>query len=188
VGTSGGGSSNQPEHLHDDMIKEYYQIADIVSAFDQRLLTIKSWGVTFALATLGLGFQQNHYGLFLVAAASGLAFWLIEASVKMHQMRYYPRMGDIEVTAFELYGQQTSQGRASSPLIDWSWHTAGPRVRGGASKGDPHLPQPWKDINDKPGANRWVWLYPHVALPHVATVGLGAVLFVLGVAGTFGPI
>src|SRR5690349_9417546 len=96
-------------HLHDDLMTEYYRI----SGFDQRLLTVKSWGVTFSLATLGLGFQQDHYGLFLVAAAGGLAFWLIEGSIKLHQMRYYPRMGDIEVLAHELYGEETSRGRVS---------------------------------------------------------------------------
>jgi hypothetical protein len=176
------------DYLHGDLMTEYYRIADIVAAFDQRLLTVKSWGVTFALATLALGFQQDHYGLFLVAAAGALAFWLIEASVKLHQMRYYPRMGDIEVIAHELYGQDTTHGVASSPLIDWSWFTAGPRIRGGASKGDPRVPRPWTDINDEPGGNRWIFLYPHVALPHAIAVALGAVLFVLGLTGAFGPI
>ena len=87
------------EQIHDDLKEEYYTLTDIVTSFDQRLLTIKGWGVTFSLATLALAFQQNHYGLFLVAAASALAFWVIEGSVKLHQMRYYPRMGDIEVAA-----------------------------------------------------------------------------------------
>jgi hypothetical protein len=167
---------------------EYYRIADIVAAFDQRLLTVKSWGVTFALATLALGFQQDHFGLFLVAAAGGVAFWLIEASIKLHQMRYYPRMGDIEVIAYELYREDTTSGVASSPLIDWSWYTAWPRIRGGASKGDPRVPRRWKDVNDEPGANRRIMLYPHVALPHAIAVALGTVMFVLGLVGVFGPI
>lgn len=177
----------RPDYLHGDLMTEYYRIADIVAAFDQRLLTVKSWGVTFALATLALGFQQDHFGLFLVAAAGGVAFWLIEGSIKLHQMRYYPRMGDIEVVAHELYGQETAAGVASSPLIDWSWYTAWPRIRGGASKGDPRVPQPWKDVNDE-GAQRWILLYPHVALPHAIAVLLGGVLFVLGLVGVFGPI
>jgi hypothetical protein len=167
---------------------EYYRIADIVASFDQRLLTIKSWGVTFALATLALGFQQNHFGLFLIAAASGLAFWLIEASIKLHQMRYYPRMGDIEVISYQLFGEDAAGGRVSTPLIDWSWYTAWPRIRGGRSKGDPRTPIPWKDINDSPGANRRIMLYPHVALPHAITVVLGTALFGFGLAGSLGPI
>ncbi len=177
-----------PEYLHGDLMTEYYRIADIVASFDQRLLTVKSWGVTFSLATVALGFQQDHYGLFLVSAAAAAAFWLIEGSIKLHQMRYYPRMGDIEVIAYELYGQNTGRGRASSPLIDWSWFTAWPRLVGGASKGDPHTPSPWKDVNDQLGANRRTLFYPHVALPHAIVVVLGAVLFTLGLGGVFGPI
>jgi hypothetical protein len=183
-----GVQDREASHLHDDLMVEYYRIADIVSAFDQRLLTIKSWGVTFSLATLALGFQQDHFGLFLVAAAGGMAFWAIEGSNKLHQMRYYPRMGDIEVIAYELYGEETSRGRVSAPLIDWSWYTSWPRIRGGAAKGDPRVPVAWKDTNDQPGANRRIMLYPHVALPHAITVALGLVLFMLGLMGVFGPI
>jgi hypothetical protein len=63
-------------------------------------MTVKSWGVTFALATLALGFQQEHYGLFPRSGGRRCPrFWLIEASIKLHQMRYYPRMGDIGVIA-----------------------------------------------------------------------------------------
>jgi len=97
-----------PAHLHDDLMAEYHRLAEIVAGFDQRLLTVKSWGVTFSLATLALGFQQNQYGLFLVAAASALGFWVIEGSSKAHQMRYYPRMRDIEAIAHELYGVDTT--------------------------------------------------------------------------------
>src|SRR2546423_9362592 len=125
------------EHvLHDDLQAEYAKLVDIVTSFDQRLLTIKGWGVTLSLASLGLGFQQNHYGLFLVAAASGLAFWVLEATTKMHQIRYYPRMGDIEFIAYELFRVEAPSGPASSPLIDWGWYPAGPRVRKWPSNGD----------------------------------------------------
>jgi hypothetical protein len=177
-----------PDYLHADLMTEYYRIADTVASFDQRLLTVKSWGVTFSLATVGLGFQQDHYGLFLVAAAAAAGFWLIEGSIKLQQMRYYPRMGDIEVIAYELYGQPTTRGTASSPLIDWSWFTSWPRIVGGDSKGDPRIPRPWLDVNDKPGTNRRLYFYPHVALPHAIVVGLGGVLFTLGLLGVFGPI
>jgi hypothetical protein len=88
--------------LHDDLHAEHAKLTDIVSGFDERLLTIKGWGVTLSLASLAFGFQQDHYGLFLVAAVSGLAFWMLEAVTKGHQIRYYPRMGDIEWIAYEL--------------------------------------------------------------------------------------
>lgn len=180
-----GGTS---DNLHDDLMTEYYRIADIVAAFDQRLLTVKSWGVTFALATLALGFQQGHYGLFLVAAASALSFWLIETSLKLHQTRYYPRMGDIEVIAYEQFSRVTTTGVVSAPLIDWSWFTAPPRVLGGRLKGDPRTPARWPDVNESPGRSSRMLLYPHVALPHVMVVILGSVLFVVGLFGVFGPI
>ena len=80
------------DRLHDDLQAEYAKLVDIVTGYDQRLLTIKGWGVTLSLASLGFGFQQGHYGLFLVAAASGLAFWAVEATTKIHQIHYYPRL------------------------------------------------------------------------------------------------
>lgn len=64
------GGSADGDQLHNDLIEEYYKLTDIVTAFDQRLLTIKGWGVTLSLFSLGLGFQNDHYGLFLVAALS----------------------------------------------------------------------------------------------------------------------
>lgn len=68
--------------------------------------------------------------MFLVAAAGALGFWLIEGSTKSHQIRYYPRVSDIETIAHELYGEHTMQGTASSPLINWGWQTAAQRIWG----------------------------------------------------------
>jgi len=76
----------------------------------------------------------------------------------------------------------------SSPLNDWSWFTAPPRVHGGHPKGDPQTPTRWPDINNDPGRNRRILLYPHVALPHVIVVVLESILFVLGLLDVFGPI
>jgi hypothetical protein len=172
--------------VHDDLQAEYGKLVDIVTAFDQRLLTIKGWGVTFSLASLGLGFQQDHYGLFLVAAASGLAFWLLEATTKMHQIRYYPRMGDIEYITYQLFSVETPSGPASSPLIDWGWYTAGPRLRRWPSKGDPRVPRPWPA--EQQGRPLRPWLFAHVAFPHLVAFMLGMILFTLGLMGVFGPV
>jgi hypothetical protein len=43
----------------------------------------------------------------------------------MHQIRYYPRMGDIEFISYELFRVETPNGPASSPLIDWGWGSSG---------------------------------------------------------------
>lgn len=154
---------------------------------------------------MALGFQQKHYGLFLLAAAGALGFfWLIEASTKSHQLRYYPRMGDIEAIAYDLFGRRTTKGIASSPpLIDWGWSSAAQRLWGVAPnrsavalslrprtihEKDPHVPKPWDDVNSKPGVLNYILLWPHVALPHAIAVLLGLVLFVLGLFGAFGPI
>ncbi len=46
--------------------KEYYALFDIINKYDDRFITIKSWGVTLSMAALGTGFQFGHYGLFLI--------------------------------------------------------------------------------------------------------------------------
>lgn len=177
--------------LHDDLIGEYNKLADLVTSFDQRLLTIKGWGVTLSLASIGLGFQQDHYGIFLVAALGGLSFWIVEATTKSHQLRYYPRMGDIEVACYELFRVEGESGSTSSPLIDWSWYTAQRRVRGGPKKGEPRTPQRWPDENPLSAGRRVrssTIFYPHVMFPHVIAMVAGMVLFVVGLAGGLGPI
>lgn len=100
--------------------QEYFALVKVVSDFDQRLLTIKSWGVTLSLVALGLGFQYSAYGFFLVAAASSLAFWIIEGAVKRHQMRHDPRMREIEINRYVAEGESTHEtyllhGLAASP-------------------------------------------------------------------------
>jgi len=102
--------------------QEYFAIVKAVDDLDQRLITIKGWGVTLSLVALGLGFQYNAYGFFLVAAASSVAFWIIEGTVKRHQMRYYPRMREIELNRYLAAGESTPT--TSSPRIDWSWNGA----------------------------------------------------------------
>jgi hypothetical protein len=187
VNRSGSADEADLKLLHDDLMNEYLKLVDLVSGLDQRLLTIKGWGVTLSLASLGLGFQQDHYGLFLVAALSGLAFWIVEGSTKFHQVRYYPRMGDIEVAMYELYSVRGPDGAlVSSPLIDWSWYTASARVGPGRPKGEPRVPQRWPDERSSYARNPM--LYIHVMFPHVVAVAAGLTLFIVGLSGGLGPI
>lgn len=83
---------------------EYFALVKSVADFDQRLLTVKGWGVTLSLAALGLGFQYRAHGFFLIAAASSLAFWVIEHAGKRHQMRHYVRIREIEVNQYRRAG------------------------------------------------------------------------------------
>jgi len=157
--------------------QEYFALVKVVGDFDQRLITIKGWGVTLSLAALGLGFQYRAYGFFLVAAASSLAFWLIEGTVKRHQMRHYPRMREIEVNHYISTGESTRA--ISSPRIDWSWQQAEKILRGKRA-GAAVSP------SGSTLGYRLSWGLPHVFLPHVITFAVGAALFVLGFTGCLG--
>ena len=108
----------------DKLLREYYEVFQTVNEFDKRLLTVKGWGVTLSLAALAWGFQYAHYGLFLVAALSGFAFWLIEGVMKRHQMRYYLRMREIEVLQYKHASSENARA-LTSPRIDSSWSHAG---------------------------------------------------------------
>jgi hypothetical protein len=69
-------------------------------------------------------------------------------------MRYYPRMGDIEVISFDLWhGGRTQRARVVAAYRLELLLRLAPLARR-KSKGDPRRPRPWKDINDQPGANR----------------------------------
>jgi len=170
--------THDPKRLLDDMSKEYYAIVDIVSGFDQRLMTIKGWSVTVSLAALGLAFQQGHYALFGLAAGTGLVFWIIDILTKRHQIRYYPRMRNIEVTAFELNNVKLGDKQIlSAPRVDWTWSLP-------AKDLDPDLrdkqPVPYTQDEVRKLRRRVPWL-GNVMLPHLVAVVLGLVLFVLAV-------
>jgi hypothetical protein len=159
--------------------KEYYEILKIVGDFDGRLLTVKGWGVTLSLATLGWGFQYGHYGLFVVAALSGFGFWLIEGTMKRHQMRYYLRMREIEVLQYQRAGADGKE--FSSPRIDSSWSYAGQLYEGKLTA--ERQPRP---VRGPRKSYRYVWLFPHVFLPHLVSVLAGLILFVYGIRGSLG--
>jgi hypothetical protein len=96
----------------------------------------------------------------------------------MQQVRYYPRMGDIEFIAYELFRVHTDSGPASSPLIGWGWMTAGQRVRKEKSKGDPREPHPWP--KDLVGCPFRPWMWAHVAFPHLVALVMGRFCSCLG--------
>ena len=162
-------------------LQEYFALVKIVSELDQRLLTIKSWGVTLSLVALGLGFQFQSYGMFFVAAVSSFAFWGLEGAMKRHQMRYYPRMRQIEINRSSRTSEE--ERHLSAPLIDWSFTEANNLLRGELSKID-HIPQPT-------GENKWytrTWLLPPVWIPHAITFLIGSFLFLLGLYRNFEPL
>jgi|SRR5262245_44885047 len=157
--------------MDDAELQEYFALEKAISEFDQRLLTVKGWGVTLSLAGLGFGFQYRSYGLFLVSAVSSVAFWTLEGTIKRHQMRHYFRMLQIEVS------RHTHQ--LSAPRIHWSWMQARKYFSGTLGAKDD---QPTLNRGEHKGY-RLAWLLPHVALPHAITFALGGLLFLLGYCG-----
>jgi hypothetical protein len=153
--------------------QEYFTVHEAINNFDQRLLTIKGWGVTLSLVAFGLGFQYRAYGFFLVAAASSLAFWAIEAATKRHQMRHYVRIREIEVNRY--LRSPDEEKKYSVPRIYWSWVLAQAIYKGVS----PHRLEKVEPLRLRRGY-RFSFMFPHVALPHAITLLLGLILFILG--------
>lgn len=172
------GMKHQPEltsrqnALREDLNKEYYALVGAVSGYDGRFMIIKGWSVTLSLAALGLGFQQQHYALFALAAATALAFWFLDVLMKGYQMRYYGRMRDIEVAAYHINAVELGDlGLVSSPRIDMAW---GYRGHEQDWRTDAPKRRDAKEIRD---LLRQRYLMPQVLLPHAVAVVLGFALF-----------
>jgi hypothetical protein len=167
---------NAGDALRKDLGTEYYALMRAVAEFDGRLMIEKVWSVTLSLAGLGLGFQQGHYALFALASGTALAFWFIDGTMKRHQMRYYPRMRDIEVAAFHLNHLKLGDQTVSSPEVDWYWKFAGkgPDIR--LDTPSRRTPEEIRKLLRKA-----LWMV-HVLLPHAVAVVLGLVLFVCALA------
>jgi hypothetical protein len=150
-----------------------------VSDFDARLMVIKGWSVTLSLAALGLGFQQQHYALFALGALTALGFWFLDLLVKTFQVRYYPRMRDIEYVSSKLNSTSIPGiGQVSSPRIDMYWS-----YRGGSPSEDWRGDEPQR--MDAAMVHRLVgvkpWFMPQVLLPHWVAIIVGTGLFVAAV-------
>ena len=109
-------------------MEEYALLFETVNQFDERLMVIKGWGITFSLATLVVAIQKRSPQIVWVVGLSAMCFWALEAEMKYHQSSYYPRMRALEITMAELKpaaqagcfhtGDET---KVKTPLIDWSW-------------------------------------------------------------------
>lgn len=170
-----------PATGEDALLREYYEILKVVGDFDGRLMTVKGWGVTLSLAALAWGFQYSKLGLFLVAALSGLGFWVIETTMKRHQMRYYFRMREIEVLQYQR-SKETGTAAFSTPRIDSGWSYAGLLYAGTARS--EYVPTA---VTGPRLSYTMAFLFPHVFLPHLLSVVAGVGLFLAGRAGLLGP-
>ena len=161
--------AERKSRLREDLTKEYYALLDVISNYDGWLLIVKGWSVTLSLAALGLGFQQRHYALFLLAAVTGAAFWLLDGLMKGFQYRYYIRMREIEYTAYlvnaAVLGGEYGDLKISAPRIDMTWDFKGyPVDKDGKALPIPPLLMPlwlWRRIlklDEKPRLMPlWVW-------------------------------
>ena len=170
------------EAFRQDAKAEYYAILDVITGFDQRIMIVKGWSVTLSLAALGLGFQQGHYALFALAGATALAFWFVDTLLKWHQMRYYSRMRDIEVTSFHLNHLTVAGLEVSSPRIDWYWGFRGAPGAEDWRATEPRRRTP-EEIHRTLRSAPW---QPHVLLPHAVAVLIGLLLFIGAVANVSG--
>jgi hypothetical protein len=152
-------------------LQEYFKLVDLVTECDKRLLTVMGWGVTLSLTAIGLGFQYKQWGFFLLSSASSVAFWLIEASLKSYQMRFYPRMREIEV--FCCLTSPECEAKFSTPRIDWSWSGAHQQLLGLAGP-EPREPA----LRGQSMGYKRRYAVPTVALPHFVAFALGFVLTV----------
>ena len=166
--------------LHRNLLEEYYAIMKVVSEYDSRLMIIKGWSVTLSLAGIGLAFSEGHYSLFALAAFSAGGFWYVETLMKQHQLHYYARMRDIEVSSFHLEHLNIVGRLMSAPQIDWSWG-----FNGKSDTPLPDRPQRRSPAEVRTLLARAPWM-PWVAIPHALAVVLGVLLFVLALTGTPG--
>lgn len=173
------GINARQDALRADLNKEYYALMGVVSEYDGRLMIIKGWSVTLSLAALGLGFQQGHYALFGLGAATALAFWSLEILMKGYQMRSYSRMRDIEVAAYHINAVELERlGLVSAPRVDMSWGYRG-------QEKDWRTDAPERREATEIRRQRWLrFVIPNVWLPHAVAVLLGVYLFIAAINDT----
>ncbi|EPG72602.1 hypothetical protein LEP1GSC058_0890 [Leptospira fainei serovar Hurstbridge str. BUT 6] len=133
------------------ILQEYLHLHKTVEAFDSRGLTIKAWSVTLSMAGIGTAILDSTYSILLLSAGSAFLFWIIEGLWKSFQYAYYLRIRMIE-------GYFSGENKTLTPFqISTSWSTS---WRAGG----------WKRLF-------WILTWPHIFLPHLATVLAGPLLY-----------
>lgn len=84
------------KELGDRLQAEYLHLQKVIEDFDGRVITIKAWSISFSLVAFLGAFAAHSDGALLIASASALLFWFIEAYWKRYQFVYYRRCNDIE--------------------------------------------------------------------------------------------
>ena len=136
---------------------EYFHLQKTVEDFDGKALTIKAWSVTFSMAVLVGAFTSHSKYVFLIASAASLLFWILETLWKSFQLGYYRRIEAIEA-------HFRTPGSPMPPFqVNEAWM------------------ERWR-ATPKSEVWRMGW-WPHIALPHAATVVGGIALFFMANLG-----
>ncbi len=137
-----------------DLLKaEYLHLQSTIEGSDAKALTIKAWSITFSFAAFGVAFANDSKIIFAIAACGSAVFWLLEATWKMFQIAHYERIYEIE----RYFRSEVNQ---IEPL---------------------QITASWKKEFKKAGFYKLfkVMCWPHVFLPHLIVVIIGASLFLV---------
>ena len=141
------------EQLRNAFQAEYLLLQKVIEDFDGRVITIKAWSVTFSLVAIAGSFASHNSAVLIVSCVSALLFWFIEANWKTFQYAYYERSDDIE----EYF---RGENKLDFPFqIGTSWYKR------------------WKSGGI--ARLKWIMLWPHGALAHVAVAALSLVFYLL---------
>lgn len=97
---------------------EYLLIQRFYEDFDARIMKIKGWSATIAIAAIGAGFYKTNL-LWLFSAGTSLVFWILEATWKNFQYLYSPRIEAIE-NAF----RENKFDNIAPLQVGYSWYAA----------------------------------------------------------------
>jgi len=140
------------DQLRSALQAEYLHLQKAVEDMDGRAVTIKAWSISFSLAAVGGAFASKASNVLLLACASAVLFWWLEARWKTFQDAYYGRIDDIEQ---HFRGERAM---ASALQIRAAWYRS---WNGGSRK------RLWEILT-----------WPHVALPHAVVAAIALVLYV----------
>ena len=140
-------------------LQEYFHIEEQIDKFDERSLKMKSWSITTCVIIIGAGFHLKLPVLFLVASASVLIFWYLEAVWKYFQYALTPRIKEVEA----FLNNETLDGK----VIEYT----GPRINKAFSE-----QFKWKvERRVFPG----IFFIRNIQLPHSLIFIIGIILYFL---------
>lgn len=87
---------SRPMNKTDLLQQEYFKLQDFYESFDTKAQTIKGWVAAGSVAAISVGFSDKNEFIWLLAAATCVVFWIMEAKWKIFQYCYTARIKMIE--------------------------------------------------------------------------------------------